>query len=164
MEIINSVLRVLVLVAISGAGMAQTACPGGVAAGSAQCGPSSLVTPSSEVPGPAVPEIKWADSWGAIAIDDVRGEAGIVTDFPSKRKAKKAAIAECRRRGGEECSISRVYVNQCAAVVTNSAMSSSTNAPSVKEAIEIGMQRCEESGTSGCRVYWSGCSHAWRVW
>src|SRR3546814_4114213 len=80
-----------------------------------------------EVSKPAVPQVKWADSWGAIAIDDIRGEAGIVTGFPSKRKAKKAAIEECRKRGGEDCSISIIYTNQCAAVVSNSVMSSSAN-------------------------------------
>src|SRR3546814_2123312 len=72
---------------------------------------------------PAVPQVKWEDSWGAIAIDDIRGEAGIVTGFPSKRKAKKAAIEECRKRGGEDCSISIIYTNQCAAVVSNSVRS-----------------------------------------
>jgi hypothetical protein len=157
--------RILVCMLISGASIAQTACPQGVAAGSAQCGPSSMVEPtSSGVPTSPAPIIKWADSWGAIAIDDVRGEAGIVTDLPSKRKAKKAAIAECRRRGGEKCSVTRVFVNQCAAVVANSEMSSSVNAPSVEEAIATGMRRCSESGTADCHVYWSGCSMAKRVW
>lgn len=100
---------------------------------------------------------------GAIAIDDTKGEAGIVTDRPSKRKAKKAAMAECGRRGGEDCSIARVYVNQCAAVVANDKMSSSVNAPSIDETIATGMRRCSEKG-SGCHVYWSGCSVAKRVW
>src|SRR3546814_3757443 len=86
------IFKVLVLALIGSPVMAQTACPQGVSAGSAQCGPSSLTAPMPEVSKPAVPQVKWADSWGAIAIDDIRGEAGIVTGFPSKRKAKKAAI------------------------------------------------------------------------
>jgi len=159
-----TLFRVFALLLMSAGAMAQTACPQGVAAGSAQCGPSSIVNPmSSDAGPPAAPEIQWADSWGAIAIDDTKGEAGIVTDRPSKRKAKKAAMAECRRRGGENCSISRVYVNQCAAVVANDKMSSSVNAPSIDEAIAIGMQRCGETGL-GCHVYWSGCSLAKRIW
>src|SRR3546814_10776216 len=131
-------LNVLVL-ALSGSPVrAQTACPQGVAAGSAQCVPASLTAPMPEVSKPAVPQVKGADSWGAIAIDDIRGEAGIGTGFPSKRKAKKAAIEECRKRGGEDCSISIIYTNQCAAVVSNSVMSSSANAPTMREAIETG--------------------------
>src|SRR3546814_8780203 len=51
---------------------AQTACPQGVAAGSAQCGPSSLVNPGDSdyrFKAPALPQEKWSDSWGAIASD-----------------------------------------------------------------------------------------------
>src|SRR3546814_11125798 len=49
---------------------AQTACPQGVAAGSAQCGPSSLVNPGDSdyrSKAPALPPEHWSDSWGAIA-------------------------------------------------------------------------------------------------
>src|SRR3546814_17411422 len=95
---------------------------------------------------------------------DVCSSDLIVTGFPSKRKAKKAAIEECRKRGGEDCSISIIYTNQCAAAVSNSVMSSSANAPTMREAIETGMQTCNEIGTACCAVYWSGCRHAWMSW
>src|SRR3546814_9479812 len=63
-----------------------------------------------------MPQVKWADSWGAIA-DDGQSIAGIVTGFPSKRKAKRGAIDECQKRGGAKCKVLRAFVNQCAAMI-----------------------------------------------
>src|SRR3546814_6155030 len=86
---VESIIAAILLVLCDGA-LAQTACPQGVAAGSAQCGPSSLVNPNDSGNRPEaspLPQVKWADSWGAIA-DDGHSIAGIVTGFPSKRKAK----------------------------------------------------------------------------
>jgi hypothetical protein len=155
----------MALMVTSGIVFAQTACPQGVAAGGAQCGPSSLVNSSD--PGytsnaPILPPIRWADRWGAIA-DDGNGVLGIVTSFPSKRKAKKAAINECQKRGGGACKIRRTFVNQCAAVIAGEGVSAATNSPTEGEAIELGRQLCSEEGGGVCRVYWSGCSHAERI-
>jgi hypothetical protein len=160
-------LFAVVLLMISGVVSAQTACPQGVAAGGAQCGPSSLINPDdSGDPGanggrPSSP-IKWADSWGAIASDG-GGNFGIVTDFPSKRKAKKAAIGECRLRGGTTCEVRRVFVNQCAAVIAGNGATATANAPTIEEAVKIGMPICVENGATDCHVYYSGCSLAWRT-
>src|SRR3546814_14099716 len=80
---------------------AQTACPQGVAAGSAQCGPSSLVNPGDSdyrSKATALPQEKWSDSWGAIASDG-NGVAGIATDFPRKRKAMKGEISGGKKQG-----------------------------------------------------------------
>lgn len=155
-----------ILLTFCSVAFAQTACPQGVAAGSAQCGPSSMVNPGNSGYGPKappLPEEKWADSWGAIASDG-NGVAGIATDFPSKRKAKKGAISECKQRGGGKCKIWRTFVNQCAAVITGEGGSATASAPTKREAIELGTKLCHEGGGGECRVYWSGCSRAWRVW
>src|SRR3546814_12141842 len=80
---------------------------------------SSLVNPNDSGNRPEaspLPQVKWADSWGAIA-DDGHSIAGIVTGFPSKRKAKRGAIDECQKRGGEKCKVLRAFVNQCAAMI-----------------------------------------------
>lgn len=150
----------------SGAASAQTACPQGVAAGGAQCGPSSLVNPDvygSTPNGPAPALERWADSWGAIA-DDGNGQYGIVTDMPSKRGARKAAIQECRRRGGAKCEVGITYKNQCAVVVMGSTLSNVVHAITIDKAAEIGMAACLERHDVNCRIYWSGCSHAERIW
>src|SRR3546814_3205364 len=77
---VEIIIAAILLVLCDGA-LAQTACPQGVAAGSAQCGPSSLVNPNDSGNRPEaspLPQVKWADSWGAIA-DDGHSIAGIVT-------------------------------------------------------------------------------------
>jgi hypothetical protein len=159
-------LACVYLLMAAGSVLAQTACPQGVAAGGAQCGPSSLVNSNDSGYAPnetSLQQARWADSWGAIA-DDGNGEYGIVTDMPSKRSAKKAAIQECRRRGGGRCTVGITYKNQCAVVVMGSTRSNVVNAISIDKAAEIGTTACHERNDVNCRIYWSGCSHAKRVW
>ncbi|MFC3715220.1 DUF4189 domain-containing protein [Luteimonas soli] len=110
-----------------------------------------------------IPEVRWEDSWGAIASDGA-GNFGIVTDFSSKRKAKNAAIAECRKRGGGMCVVRLEFLNQCAAVVVSTQWAESANGPTVEEAVQAGTQGCGNSDTGKCWVYWTGCSMAKRVW
>ncbi|WP_169447761.1 DUF4189 domain-containing protein [Luteimonas mephitis] len=151
------------LLMTSAAAGAQTACPQGVAAGGAQCGPSSLVD-SSDLSRdmPPEPQAVWVDSWGAIA-SDAKGVFGIVTDLRSKRLAKAAAVDECRKRGGT-CSVSLVFKNQCAAVGSSTQSSFASGAPTIEEATARAMKRCEDAnGRGNCWVYYSGCSHAWRI-
>ncbi|MDR6843249.1 DUF4189 domain-containing protein [Pseudoxanthomonas sacheonensis] len=117
-------------------------------------------------PGLAAPprpaEERWADRWGAIASDgDVT--YGIVTDKVSKDEAKHSALAECKKRGGGACSIERYFVNQCAAVIAGDGATASSNAPTVEEAVEIGMPICRENGGENCHVYYSGCSFPARL-
>jgi hypothetical protein len=147
--------------------LGQTACPQGVASGGAQCGPSSMIN-SAEGSGdrsslPSLPPAEWADSWGAMAMDDSNGVAGIVTDLSSKRTAKKAAIQECRSRGGVDCTIARTYKNQCLVVVASSKKSQIVNAATINRATELAMRDCENDGSTDCRIYYSGCSIAKRV-
>ncbi|MFC3715219.1 DUF4189 domain-containing protein [Luteimonas soli] len=149
----------------TGFASAQTACPQGVAAGSAQCGPSSLVNPGSAADYvQPVPKIKWESSWGAIASDN-KGIFGILTDLPSRRSAKKAAVEECRRRGGDGCSVNLVFKNQCAAVGASDENAFASGAPTIEEATARAMQRCRTANGEGeCRVFYAGCSMAKRVW
>lgn len=163
---VGPIVTMLLLLGAGTAAFAQTACPQGVAAGSAQCGPSSMVNPSVEdhrYHEPPIPEVRWEDSWGAIASDGA-GNFGIVTDLSSKRKAKNAAIAECRKRGGDVCAVRLEFLNQCAAVVVSTKWAESANGPTVEEAVQAGTRGCGNSDTGKCWVYWTGCSMAKRVW
>src|SRR3546814_17729530 len=90
-----------------------------------------------------LPQVKWADSWGAIAYDG-HSIAGIVTGFPSKRKAKRGAIDECQKRGGEKCKVLRAFVNQCAAMIAGEGVSATASAPTTREAIDRGTKLCHE--------------------
>lgn len=145
----------------SGGAWAQTACPSGVASGSAQCGPSTMTEPAS-TSAPPVPQSRWADSWGGMASDVKSGISGIVTDFPSKRRAKRAAIEECKIRGGEECVVAITYKNQCLAVVDGN-KSYIVSSPTIERAINLAMHDCVQGGGNNCHVYYSGCSLAKRI-
>lgn len=144
---------------------AQTACPQGVGGGSAQCGPSSLVHPEygSRSNGPVLPAEKWSDSWGAMA-NDQNGMVTVVTDFPSKRKAKKGAVADCKKQGGEKCKAWYTFKNQCAALTGGETRAAAAQARTMRESIEIAKEFCRKDGGTDCPVLWSGCSHPWRIW
>src|SRR3546814_14268128 len=108
-------------------------------------------------------DLKWSDSWGAIASDG-NGAAGIATAFPSKRKAKKGAISECKKRGGGKCTIWRTFMNQCAAVIAGEGPSATAHAPTKREAIARGKEKCRRAGGGVCRWYLSGFTRTWGVW
>lgn len=102
--------------------------------------------------------VRWEDRWGAIA-DDGNGVYGIVTDLGSRRLAQKAAVAECRRRGGGECMVGLAYYNQCAVVVAGTTGAELAHAPTEDQAKKIAVENCEATDGQGvCRVYYSGCS------
>lgn len=116
---------------------------------------------------PVKPRIEWAESWGAISSDG-EGNYGIASDSSSKRKAEKSAIADCRKRSdgksGGECSIQLVYYNQCVAVGASEVASYSSSAPTIGEAAERVIERCElVSGKNQCWIYYSGCSLPRRI-
>ncbi len=106
---------------------------------------------------PAAPPVRWADRWGAIASDRV-SIFGIVSDKASKREAESSALSECRRRAGAECQITFTYNNQCAAVAAGNNGTISFHAPTLDEAIDASMKKCNAEKGGGCRVYYSGCS------
>lgn len=107
--------------------------------------------------------VKWEDRWGAIA-DDGNGTYGIVVDMSSKRLAQKAAISECKRRGGTKCTVGLAYYNQCAVVIAGTTGSDLAHAPTEDEAKSLGIKNCEaKDGQGACRIYYSGCSLPARV-
>lgn len=104
------------------------------------------------------PSIRWADRWGAIA-GDGKGLYGIAMDMPRQRDAERNAIADCRTRGGKSCEVRLAFYNSCAVIGASTSHSFSSSAPTVGEAEESAMQRCEAaSGKGTCWVYYSGCS------
>lgn len=61
----------------------------------------------------------YQDRWGSIAVDGAVSVGGIGTssDMPSKRKAEKVAIAQCRATGGGNgCVVDLSYRNQCVVI------------------------------------------------
>src|SRR3546814_19185396 len=73
-------------------------------------------------------------------------------------------MSECKKRGGGKCKIWRTFMNQCAAVIAGEGLSATDNAPTKREAIDLGMEQCRRDGGGDCRLYCSGCSRAWGSW
>ncbi|MCL1501275.1 DUF4189 domain-containing protein [Xanthomonas nasturtii] len=137
---------------------AQTACPAGVAPGSAQCGPDSG-TSRGDIPTPPVrPTGEWLKTWGAIAGSDSTGEVGTTVGKLSESDAKQAAIRQCALGGARDCSVDLVYRNQCAAFAISNSESFFQASSSEQRAIELVTKSCEASRNGSCRVRYSGCS------
>ncbi|WYX24884.1 DUF4189 domain-containing protein [Achromobacter xylosoxidans] len=128
-----------------------------------QNGPVMMCVPGG-VPGgsDSSPPAVWADRWGAIATDGKAGSLGFSTDMESKRKAEKAAMADCQAKGGTNCELDIAYYNQCAVVVTGENTYLAQSAATEDLATSIAMGKCQK-GNTNCRVLYTGCSTAVRI-
>ena len=157
------ILLAMSLFASCGMVWSQTACPNGVAPGSSQCGPSPSyhgVTPTPSVP--QYSQVRWADRWGAIAIDNTNSGVGAVTGMSSRRKAEKSAMKQCRAKGGGGCRVEVVYDNQCGAIAWGESYYVASNSSTIPEASERALRECSRH-TSDCRIYYSDCSLPVRI-
>jgi Domain of unknown function (DUF4189) len=101
--------------------------------------------------------VAWEDRWGAFAADGPSGILGTAKGMTSKREAEKAALSQCKNRGGRACEVDLAFHNQCAVLVTGDNGYIVQGAPTVEQASQIGMQKCTALG-SNCRVYHFECS------
>jgi hypothetical protein len=83
---------------------------------------------------------------------------GVAIGKQSKREASQAAMTDCQLKGGANCKIDVAYSNQCAAVVAGDGGYNASPAPTVDEAVAIGMKTCAEAGDKNCRTYYTTCS------
>jgi hypothetical protein len=111
---------------------------------------------------PTLPPAKWADSWGAIAIDFATGSAGTVTDRQSKSQAISDAMRDCESKGSTACKVAASYYNQCAAVAWSEKSYGVSTNPAESDAQQHAMKTCERYGTD-CKIVYSACSVARRV-
>ena len=154
-------LLVIVLSSISGFAYAEHGCQDGyipVYQGSQQVCVADYNLPSWGDQGgsPAASGPRWADRWGAIAVGS-DAKLGAVVDVSNERKAKSAALEECKKNGGTDCKVDLTYYNQCAVLVTGDRIYNTAHAATIDEAIVLGVAKCEEEDIN-CRVYYSGCS------
>lgn len=137
--------------------------PNEVMAGMQPAGAGIAPTPlcywkSGAGPGAAASQTRWADRWGAFASDGVQ-IFGVVEGAVSKRAAERAAVKDCRRRGGGACEPRFAYRNQCAAIAASEHSTFSNGAPYSEEAEQSAMERCEvANGNGACWLYYSACS------
>lgn len=112
-------------------------------------------------PAPSAPnEPVWATRWGAIATAD--GVFGAVVGLASERKAEKAAMQQCKAKGGRNCGVIVSYYNQCAALAWGENGENAARGPYLNEVETTAMAGCSER-SQNCKLYYSACSDAERV-
>lgn len=109
------------------------------------------------------PAAIWEDRWGAMATDEPRGVLGAVTGFSNEQAAQRAALSDCKAKGGINCSLANSYRNGCTAL-TVSDSSFYYGADTTKEIVASdGMRACTEAGKKNCRTYYTACSPPVRI-
>lgn len=87
---------------------------------------------------------------------------GIADGQASKQEAEDAAIENCRSQGGQGCSVSLAYKNQCAAVAWGEATVITAGGPTIESASDLAMQKCR-SKDKDCQIYYTNCVQAARI-
>ncbi len=169
------VLMLLVLIAASPLAFAEGRCPPGQypigGGGAGGCAPipagSSGDTPRS------VPTGEWETRWGAIAEESAPRSpgtplaTGVSESKKSKREATKVALDECKKVGGQKCTISLTYYNQCVALAdpvmeqlrSKGGKSTGYRAETADLAKSLALKECEGlDGGQKCRIIYSACS------
>lgn len=138
-------------------------CATGVDTGGGNCVPPDAAGMAGySAPSPSPPTPRWADSWGAIALDTVDRAKGVTTGANTKRDAIDSAMDQCRQSGGGHCKIIVSYYNQCAAVAWGENAYEVANNPTTEGAQSEALKECSKDGQL-CKIVYSACSHARRV-
>lgn len=142
---------------------AQTACPTGVAAGSAACGPSAPA-PSAAPPPPPVTLYEWReDGWGAFSTDNELPALGASFGAPSREEAIRRANRECERNGGDRGRCGQdgwIFRNTCSAFAHGETFISARHGLTLRMAEHAALTECGRQAPSGrCKILESGCSN-----
>jgi Domain of unknown function (DUF4189) len=135
---------------------------GGGTSGFSGCAPMNNAGSANGGQGSASLGPLWQTRWGAIAVDGQKGRFGGVEGLPTSRKAKQAAINECRKNGGSKCKVLTAYWNQCGALVWGDDKYSGHTGSLADEVMGRAVESCSKA-TSNCQIYYSGCSYPERV-
>ncbi len=121
---------------------------------------------NSQLPSQTVPSgPQWATRWGAIAIGSTAsgGGVGVVTDMKNQRAAEKAALKQCKSRGGgKSCRIEISYADQCAAIAWGDRFYNTARAETVELASDLSLAACSKK-TENCKIYYANCALPVRV-
>ena len=161
-------LLVVGLLSLSGSALAEGGCPSGMIPYSgtdiSSCGPipAGYYSDSNNIPKSAESPAHWIATWGAIAADAASASLGTVVGMSSEQEAQRAALAQCRAKGGEKCEVDLTYYNQCAVMVLGDKTYATASAQTIERATQLGMKTCSAENAK-CRVYYSDCSLARRT-
>nr|WP_283161111.1 DUF4189 domain-containing protein [Xanthomonas nasturtii] len=137
-------------------GVAQTACPNGVAPGSPQCGSDSGT--SRAAPAPPQPTGQWIKTWGALAKNS-SGDMGFSAGKVERDDAEEEAVSRCESFGAGSCRVFETFNNQCVSTaVSSSGQAGIAVAPTKEKAAGLAIEKCENSYASKCKVTLAECS------
>jgi hypothetical protein len=103
------------------------------------------------------PSPQWANRWGAIATDSIKGILGVATHLASESEADDDSLADCRLKGGTQCKLQSSYINSCIALITGDKIFNVSLNPDLDQAVQLGIAQCSADDTN-CHVYYSACS------
>lgn len=134
---------------------------GGGDSGWSSCAPLPESGGTSSSP-PIINSQVWKTQWISIATGV--GAYGVGKDQPSRRKAEKAAIADCRTKGGENCRVAVSTYNQCAAISGGSTTLFSAWDDTLEGVERRSVDICQDKqGNMNCQVYYADCSYPKRM-
>lgn len=157
------ILSFVCLVGVSIAAHAQLACPTGwIPYSASSCGPDPNGQQQGSQASPPQRQIRWISRWGAISADGKVGALGTSTDLDTQQQAERAAVSQCKAKGGTECEVDLSYANGCAVMLVGDNTHNSNYGASIDEATAKAMKVCN-ANDKNCRVFYSGCSLARQV-
>lgn len=138
---------------VSVSAVAQTRCPAGAQAGSAQC------LPDDEAVAPFRPTGEWIKTWGALSSSNsVHGAWSTKGKF-SEEEARKDVLNKCSNAGGADCTLDATYFNQCIAVAGSSDTGVNTNTGANESvASQRALSDCQKKSAAKCSVVFSDCT------
>lgn len=105
----------------------------------------------------------WVYTWGALATDEK--VLGASSALDSKRQAEKAALKDCRNKGGRGCRVVLAYHHQCASVASGDNRGVAwAHGPDIEEAKKDALDVCNGlDGHGECYIYYSNCTEPYLV-
>ncbi|WP_371181653.1 DUF4189 domain-containing protein [Xanthomonas sacchari] len=133
--------------------VAQTRCPAGAQAGSAQC------LPDDEAAAPSRPTGEWIKTWGALSSSNGMHGAWSTKGKLSEEEAREDVLSKCSQAGGRDCILDATYFNQCIAVAGSSDTGVNTNTgANEKVASQRALSDCQKKSAANCSVVFSDCT------
>lgn len=161
MKLICSVLLLLSLF-FAGSVRAEGNCPDGyypIGGGGVEgCAPM----PGGEEDAPPDPGPQWETRWGVVVFDASKDVFGMADGMRSKRKAQKAAAAQCKQRGGRACKIIGWAYNQCMALAIGDTWVHVSGGETPDVAQQRAISHCSAKSPN-CGVEYSSCSYPERI-
>ena len=172
--VLENLLRSLLLVSLwllgTAGAHAEGSCPPGMYPNNP--GSTNGVNGCNPIPGygkegqqqePSPPTSVWEDRWGAMATDEPRGVLGAATGYSNEQAAQRAALSDCKAKGGMNCTLTNSYRNGCTALTVSDSKFYYGADATTDVVASMGMRACTEAGNKNCHTYYTACSPPVRI-